>query len=48
MAVEEGARCNFGLMKFQSSINERAVKNWVSSRNEIDSTLEAYNNSCAG
>ena len=30
MAVEEGARCNFGLMKFESSINERAVKNWVS------------------
>ena len=29
MAVEEGARSNFGLMKFESGINERAVKNWM-------------------
>ena len=69
MIGHEGARCNLGVIEYNSGNIERAVKHWTIvasggdyeamhesrtffeqgfvSRETIDSTLTAYNNSCA-
>jgi TPR repeat protein len=69
MTGHDIARCNLGLMEYNSGNMERAVKHWTISasggcyqsmhhlresfeggfvsRESIDSTLTAYNNSCA-
>ena len=69
MAGNEGARCNLGVLEYNSGFVERAMKHWIIaasagefdamnhlrigfekghvSRESINSTLAAYNSSCA-
>ena len=69
MAGNEWARCNLGVLEYNSGFVERAMKHWIIaasagecyamhefresfekgrvSRESIDSTLAAYNSSCA-